>query len=390
MAGAIHGAVDCYLYENQASSLNEAQAIFTRLYKFFISLGNVTLVARNSGLGAASGDVNYWFEANPFLPNAWAVFKRASNVNRAFDYYVMIQFSSSSTSFGASPGNPGLCLATANSSCVGIAFCIGVGGDGNPWKGAGVLGANTKGATVWGTPTAGTTFLPWPRSNGTSGTHAANRENMLAIAATGGTTTNSGPFRLHCLSDDDAILIAWDPFDAFNHSFLYFGPYTPLPGLTVDYPFCLLLANNGPTLALADTFGDLAGSTAARQGGVVPQASDMVRNMKIDFLSELLAATQFEPNTADTDNASFTEYSIPVLCSEATFEQCLGNISAQTPGAMDGRLLRMMYNAPACRLNQSGTRMVLSATAMAGIKVSIPWPADTQPRGTRTRDGIVF
>src|SRR5512143_163403 len=112
MAGQIRGKIEMFF--NEGNGNNNAQALFKGLYDFLIAHPKATLVARQAGAGRAAGDIGYWDSGAPFGNNAFFVVKMARTDGdmpagpRAFDYYVLIQWSDGSTQLGASPGNPGL------------------------------------------------------------------------------------------------------------------------------------------------------------------------------------------------------------------------------------------------------------------------------------------
>jgi len=190
MAGTIRGKIECL--QASGSTQNQGQTYFTSIYRFLKQLevaGVTTEIARHGGLSSTAANVNYYDEANPFLTNAWYVFRFNTNGSRTWPWYIFVQWAWGGTSdFGQSPGNPGLILnnstlPVSTEVIVGIQCAIGFGGDQNPWNGT--TGAQaTKGSMVWRVPAnGGTNVAVFTRSNSPDWTHGRRaRGQIMAVA----------------------------------------------------------------------------------------------------------------------------------------------------------------------------------------------------------------
>jgi hypothetical protein len=169
MAGTYRGRVNCFMNVNDKDLY--AQQIFTNIYHFLKNqlepAGVVTEVARQGGLSCTAMNQNYSWEKDPFLANAWFVFKWNVNANRTWPWYLLVQYTPSSVDPNAAPGYPCKMNNIGNDtySKVMVAAAIGIGGTQNPWNGAGTMGTNTKGTPVWRIPPGGTNVAIVPRSN---------------------------------------------------------------------------------------------------------------------------------------------------------------------------------------------------------------------------------
>ena len=118
MAGPIRGKVDCF--HNSGSQFTNAQAHFKNIYDFCVAHPNMSLIARHGGLTGGAANVNYYDETNPFLSNAWFVFRMndatlesgaanpyAYGGARAFPWYLYVQWSrNDTTTWTSAPASP--------------------------------------------------------------------------------------------------------------------------------------------------------------------------------------------------------------------------------------------------------------------------------------------
>lgn len=413
MSGTPHGKVECFFYPQVNPSFNYrdiAQGVFTSLYNFFLSHPNMTLIARNGGNGGTAANVNYWDQTNPFLNNAWFVFRmntQTENVDylgpRTYPWYVLVQFQRADQGlFGASPGNPGLCDGLSSFATteirVGVQFAIGVGGDQNPWNGTGTLGANLKGDPVWKVPSGGSAVLVWPRSNsvggatGTNGAHVTSRQNCM-IAYYKDSSTQTLPSRVHFMADDDSFATFASGSDDNNYALCYFGLFTPRPNLTLQYPMVALstLMAGLPinrTLVYGSINGQGFGASSPNNGGgiVTANPADGLRGVFVEryvqFFDSFSPFTLMNPSKYFS-TPTFDEYPISLAMFEAP--QSYG-----WAGQID--FIREIATVESLARNNNSSRAVFGGTTGIGnnVKVTAPWAAGVQPRSGLYREGINF
>jgi hypothetical protein len=384
MAGQIRGKIECFL--NEGNGNNNAQAFFKALYDFFTAHPKATLVARQAGSGRSAGDTGYYDSATPFGDNAWFVVKMARTDGdvpagpRAFDYYVLFQYASNAAGFNASPGNPGLFLgstSTFSTGKVGIAVAIGVGGDGNPWNGAGTLGANTKGSPVWKVPAGGTQVHVLPRSNNSGGSHATNRENTAQIFSQ--SFGSSPKARAHVVADDDSFLIAVDNGDGNTYQATYVGLLTSRQGLALPYPFVMISDSGVLPFSMNSIYGDAAG-TSGQQGGAIHRDSTIgVRQLYMERLNILVNTSSLQPNRLFA-TPEFDEFPLACALNETPHTGFLGQVE----------FAREVGNIATHDTSSDKKRCVVGSNTVASVKLSIPWDGVTTPKSGITRQGIDF
>lgn len=191
MAGTVRGKIECLI--STGNAFNQGQNVFTSIYRFLKTqlepAGVVTEIARHGGLSSTAANVNYHDEADPFLTNAWFVFRFNTNGGRTWPWYLLVQWARGDTSdFGQSPGSPGLILNSSaapapGESIVGYQCAVGIGGDQNPWNGT--TGAQaTKGSPVWRVPAnGGTNVAVFPRSNSADWLHGIRAKGQIVAVA---------------------------------------------------------------------------------------------------------------------------------------------------------------------------------------------------------------
>lgn len=398
MSGTVKGKIECYLNAMGPTWTyrDHGQAVFKNLYDFFSAHPNMTQIARHGGVGGTASNVNYWDQTNPFLNNAWFVFRMNTAVQnplylgtRTYPWYVLAQWARTDVGvFGASPGNPGLVDATTGTGSdtrVSLQFAIGIGGDQNPWKGSGSLGTNTKGTPVWGAPTGGTGSLVWPRSNNVGGAHDTNKQNTATMFI----QTGAGTARCHFLADDDNFVFLYDQ-GAYNYSGIFFGQYVPRPELTIPYPNVMFGTGAAfvPTTRTRVYGGPLGDGYSfegiTNLGGIAGPnpLTDGVRSVMLDRYASML-----ETNTIFTPNKNFTipvtdEFPISVIMAEVpSYYGWLGQVE----------FVREVFNIEPMARKSDGTRAVMSGSqVMNAIKWAVPWaPAANMGHGT-FREGISF
>jgi hypothetical protein len=382
VGGQVRGKIECFL--NEGSGSNNAQAFFTSLYNFLVGHPNMSLIARNAGAGQGAANIGYYDGSTPFGTNAWAIFKFLATAGgggpRSFDYYLLIQHANGGA-FGSSPGDPGLLLGGGGGGggAVGIQAAIGVGGDGNPWNGAGAtLGGNTKGTPVWVSPSAGTLAHVLPRSNGSGGAHSTNRENCASLFAQ--TSSTSPKARAHFVADDDSLAIAVDVGDDNAYNLTYIGPFIVRSGLALPYP--LLLVSTGDTglpLQVGQSYGPVSGSTA-QEGGAVHRDNNVgVRAIFMERLNNIVNTTTIQPNRIFA-TPQFDEFPVPFYIDESPFEGYLGQVD----------FVREVGNIATHDTSSDKLRMVVGPATLGSVKMTIPWDGSTTPKSGITRQGIDF
>jgi hypothetical protein len=387
--------IDCYVPTVLSSSYPQcenAQGLFTTIYKFLKhleTLGITTEVARHGGLAGTASNVNYWDEMDPFKTNAWFVFRFNPNGGRTWPWYLHFQWSGAyamqaTQDFGKSPGQPGLANAavpyvSANSHVCSQA-AIGVGGDEDPWNGIGSMGTNQKGGRlsgsggagpVWTIPSGGSDVLVFPRSNYTGGTHATTKQNYTVHwAATGSNLVN----RVHLLADDDNFLFLYDRGDNGAYYAYYYGLFTPLPGITMTYPF---VATSWE--ATGTDVGPIAGTTP---GGGVSAASGGVRIVDLSRMVLFQDEWQLYPNRFIPPNVSQHD----VWRNQLSIPEA-GHIG--TVGEID--FWREVTNVVPFATNSARTKLVLGSATIQTRKLLVPWDGSTPPRRNNTiRTGTTF
>lgn len=398
MAGTVRGRVDSY--HNAGSSFLNAQQVFKVIYDFCSAHPNMTLIARHGGSGGTASNVNYHDQSNPFLPNAWFVFRMNDDTlengtatayagSRTFPWYIYVQWGrSDQLAWNSSPATPSFIDGGSmggSEGRVGVQYCIPVGSvDGTseaPWNGGGSLGTNTKGTPVWrttaGTPVGFTGSFVFPRSNNTGGSHSSNRENCSNILQ----TSSTSPVRFSVIADDDSIVFVSNPGDDLaTWQVNYFGLFTPISGLTHPYPMVHIAENSFAASGFSPgtTYGTTSGSV--RNGGIpMLSVADGVKGLVTGRYDEWFT-TLNAPNRMYALER-YDEWDIPVGMSESpTWYGYAGDVS----------FIREIYNTGPTDTSSGRTRAVIGNTAYAAPKITVPWDSTTSPRSTFTRDGVTF
>lgn len=394
MAGIVKGSVDHV--SNTPATSGSIQEMFTNVYRFFNGLASssyVTLVALQTGstpTGAPinSGGTNYHNERNPFGENAWAVWKVPSGSNaggvsrRTVDYYFLMQWASGQT-FGSAPGNPGLVFGSGGSSGE-LAFAVAYNDDGtSPWLGTTLANGNdTKGATVWNTGSH-----CFPRSNSIGGNHTTLRQNT--ISAVGISFAANTSYRYHMIMDRDTFVFIFDISDNLSYdNWMYFGWYEPLAlistgsGGSLPMAMCMAMTTVPGTNRNA-TYGDLAGTTTAQNGGIVAPvmtSAGQCRGYITDRYQTLQGVTTYSPNQ-QLVSASFDEFRVPIIVSDSPD---FGHV-----GYFD--LFTEVYNCGQNAITSgSGFTKVVFNQGGATIGMVVPWSGSNPPAFTSTRGGRQF
>lgn len=299
---------------------------------------------------------------------------------RAFDTYVLIQWSDGSTALGAAPGNPGLANGSGSALSagkVGMSVAIGVGGDENPWNGAGAtLGAHTKGSPVWKVPSGGTHVHVLPRSNNAGGSHSTNREN-LSLLFSQFAFSAAVKARAHIVADDDSFVVFVDNDDDNTYGVTYAGVFTVRQGLTLPIPF--VMAGSGVPLSMNTAYGETAGNSGF-QGGAIHRDSNIgVRQLIFERLNVLVNTTVNQPNRLFVA-PEFDEFPLACALSETPHAGLLGQVE----------FMRELGNIATHDTSTDKKRVVIGDNNVGTVKLSIPWDGATTPKSGITRQGIDF
>ena len=364
MAGTPHGRIESVSTTTTQAGTRDS---FVLMKEAFDAHPNTTRIASQYGLSASGFD--FTDGTNPAGENAFCVwrFDSASMV-----FYVLLQWSYNS-SFGASPGNPG-------DSPDGFGTCVQVAMDtsgGNPWNGdSDDDGTDAKGATVW--TANGGTLLVFPRGNGVGGSFATNKEACIKVM-----TWSPASGRYQVVMDDDGFVIAQDAGNNGGYNYLtYFGPYTPLDGITADAPYVMIQTNIAATHAVTTSIGTLANSSTTVEGGVAhPNAAKGVRTFRIDRLAQILTDTETQPNGAKSGKFDAIAPTINLYDPQG----------AGTYGAVGTPAgVKEICQVPTHESDSGRTKVAIGGTTSALVKWFIDWDGTTKPGSGTDRDGVTF
>lgn len=390
MAGTVRGKIECWSSTQDAG--NNTQEVFKAWFDFMEALdtaGVVTRVALQYGSGGTGTD--YHDGANPFGPNAFALYRWPSNGGRPEDVYLLGQWSDGSTNFGASPGDPGLINAGTGSSGGELAFAWACAfeSDGttpaNPWTGSTVNdGTDRKGATpgtgpVWEAPVGGTVSV-WPRSNtGGTHTHDTDKENMVGLLVLGSSET--GAYRYGFIADNDNFFAYVDVDRNETFAWCWFGPITPRTGFSPLYSLSMV-KDEGP-LDIAFQYGDTDGNDSTEQGGFYnPNTGDMeasVFTSLTDIMTELVQPSELG------SSARFEEFPIYLYLNTGLTDR-KGTIGTVNP------FLKVVGQTKSTDAAPDLSRITLGGNFLSSTQfnITVPWDGTTNPRSNFTRAGVSF
>lgn len=339
------------------------------------SNGLCTVVASQYGSGGTGED--FHDQANPAGENAFIYAEWDAGVLR---FGVLVQWADSS-SFGASPGNPG--LLDASSTVDGVGFQMAFREDGtSPWNGTtNDNGADSKGTPVW-TP-GGSTVHVFPRSNNPgppAGSHNTNKENCTR----GGDDLAVANFsRAHWVANEDGIFYLHDDNDDGVYTAGYMGRYTPRTGLSaITFPYVMI--NQQDTNGFwpggsSNLWGDTAGNDN-EQGGIVGIPSDGVMQAAISFPSSGAHHAAYQPNNLISPN-EFEGGRIAVFQRESVG----GTLGLA--GYLPEELISHFYNTANHNTNAAADRAYIGENTIATRKWGISWDGGAVPGTNNTRTG---
>lgn len=396
MAGPVRGKIDCYI--NTGSRYTNNQNLFKNIYDFCLSHPNMSLIARYGGVSGTAASVDYHDGTNPFLSNAWFVFRMndatlesgaanpyAYGGTRTYPWYIYCQWCrGDQQNWNAGSSNPSSIDGTTSigggSAAVGAQFAIPVGTTPGTsevaWNGAGTLGTNTKGSPVWrttaGTPAGFQGSYVFPRSSSPGGSYNTNRENCISVNF----SSSDGPYRQHIIADDDSLVLVTDVDDDGSPFVCYFGLYTLRSGVSMTYP--MVCWHDTIPQAQGTNFGTTTG--LFRQGGIALNTlTDNVRGVQFSRLDDWHNIFSQPNNMFATE--LYDEWSIPVLVNESpSFFGLVGQID----------FVREVYDWSMNDSNTGRTRIALGSNSSQGTKLLLPWNGTAIPRQNFTRAGITF
>ena len=403
MAGTLRGKIDCYL--NTGLRYNNLQNGFKNLYDFCVSHPNMSLIARHGGTGSTSASVDYHDGANPFLSNAWAVFRMndatlesgaanpyAYGGTRTYPWYIYFQMTRAdvNSSVNVAPASPcssdGVTTIGGSTAVISVANALPLGSVAGTsevaWLGAGTLGQNTKGTPVWrttaGTPTGFQGTFVYPRSNNTGGSHSANRENTGRACA----ISTDTPSRQHIMADDDSIvMMVCDGDDGTAWQMYYFGMYAPRAGLSITYPMVQIF-DPGLPLNSGTVYGPTTG--VAPNGGLTMNLlADGVRSLTFTRYDEW-SAVAFNPSRG-FPSETYDEWPVVMAASETPYIGLVGTLGTSPLTIGD------TWGVGFTDSNSTRTRSFFGASASSQeVKLALPWDGVTFPRSSLSRAGVTF
>lgn len=356
----IHGMGGCrFVYgDTAARRTQEAYVSITRFLtsSFAQSIG-IQRIAYNTGSGATGQ--NYWDQNNPIGNNAWSVY---TFLSASTPFQMLVQMANATT-FGASPGNPGLAEGVTTVPSIGFAF--GARADGSSSWGGTTLnnGNDVKGNVVWASGSS--TLFVWPRSNTGGGTHAANKHNTVVYTLGFDHAYGS---RLNVVADENNILFMHDQND-YLARILYFGKYNVRSGTVAQAPYVMLrgTTNTDPALALlTNVFGSTAGNATLEGACAHPQppsGSQTTMICGVTFLNDQVSTTA-QPNLLVSSSWRFDEYPIHIALYESTYYGYVGYID----------WIRFVFGVPPYGVSATGDRLFVGGqVAVNTTRLSVPW-----------------
>ncbi len=371
-----------------------SQNLYTNVVRFFrycASNGLCNVIASQTNNGGTGED--FHDGTNPIGENAFIVVEWLPTTGQNF--YVMVQWASFLSSFGSSPGDPGLLLG---GTAAGLGIQMAVRDDGtNPWPGTqNDDGLDRKGATP-GTPPVWTdgasTVRVFPRSNATGGTHVTPKQNMAEF----GDVFDVAPDRWHFVANENTILFVGDDGDSGTYDYYcILGRYTPRTGLEslLTTPYFMVSATAGtagfPGTGSSVDYGDTAGtgnSGSTFQGGIVALPVNDVMTTSISLPSAGSVSDLYQPNMLISPN----EY-------EPTPVSVLANESGKTGGPngtgafglagfADSEVWASVNYVPNNLTNAAGDIAYLGHTTVNNRKFALSWDGGAAPATNQTRTG---
>lgn len=382
--GQVVGWVDRTIV-NPPNDNDNNQELFTMCYQFFngpmASSSYAELHALNYGNGATG--TNFYDENDEFGQNAFAVFRIPSGSNaggnsiRQHDLYVMMQWADS-TSFGTSPGNPGL---IAGSTGDGVGFSVAFRADGgDPWGGtSNADGSDTKSDPVW--DDGGSKTYVYPISNNAGNTHATSRQNTVRFYDI---STNGVNHSLHCMADRDNIWLIFDNSDNLGHDgTMYIGVYEPPSEMSssIDSPIICWGGVAADDIVTNTDYGTSTGNNAIEGFVHAPTGSrtNDVNAMRVDRYTTVSNSVVYNPNKVFNDN--YSSFPPALFASKSPDYGHVGYLVGY-PDVFNG-LDTWSVNAA------SSSVVVGLGTAVANPRTLLPW-SGSHPRSVFTRAGREF
>jgi len=255
----------------------QATSMFIAAFKFLSGTNckelGVSLIAYNTG-SIVSGAINYpnYYSGSVLQSsvgsNAWACFRFSSATN---PFYVLIQSSEPSVTFGSTPGNPATTPIESSNGMFAFAGAALEDG-GNAWNGTSFANGNdVKGNPVWNTSS-----YCFPRQNNLGGASNSTKQAMMSVKVNA--TANTQPMYWYGIHDVGVHFIAdQNNFAIFHelgsgirmHYFHWIGKYIAIA--SNNSPLTLASISNVSTsfcnsLAAMSEIYDYGGGNAVSNG----------------------------------------------------------------------------------------------------------------------------
>jgi hypothetical protein len=196
---------------------------------------------------------------------------------------------------------------------------------------------------------------------------------------------------MNIIADDDSILVLFDGTNDNTWNCSGVVRYAPLSGYTVSRPYLMLGHGDNSLLPYSNTtYGSLAGNTNTEGGILIPTTEPGgvgVRPMWMDRLTTSNQSTSYQPANVDGTSRYQETEMVSVVNAIGETNPVFGAI-----GRPDPTILREIYNVGSADTDTSLTRAFFGgSTALANLKVSVPWDSTTTPRTYATgRTGTSF
>lgn len=401
-----YGKLDCL------SSVVTAENLSGEYYKSFcdfmsyLTASNVaTLVSWNSGSGAVSGSFNertYWDGAKRFGLGAHSLWKFHTSSTRNWEWYLYTQVVSGAdtvrqtfnTPISGYAGPVGYLNAVSNTGNRGILFqaavCFSGSSSFNPWNGSISDGSGNasqaagNGLIRWVSGANARNLYVLPRSNDVGGANSTGKDSGLALGNVHIASVTS--LRYHFIYDGDALVVAKSEGLLNTYAFSYIGAFQLRNSLTAsgicgsDYGFLMYSGDEtNNSIATNTVFGDTAGTTIVRNGGIAVPIKDMVSGSKtaIGNILGTFPDSTYQPNTLVN---KFEEFPYYIGVSEAPFVGLVGTFNTG--------LLKAMRDVQVHDTTADFSRAVFGgSTTVSNLKISTPWTGSSPPGTSTSRTG---
>ena len=387
MAGNIWGLIESYTNTaNVASNTRNIAAAILAAFEqgYNAGAGPLDRVAHYAGAGSSGNGRGFVGSGNDVGHNGFFVYRIKPSGSRVYSIYVLVQWGTSTNSFGSGSSAPGLWLNSAKQGGVGIQYAVALtsgGADANPWAGGTAFaGADAKAATVWAPPGGGTLYV-FPRSNATGGSHVTNKQNCASLVdVENGASAN--PLRVQVVGDDDNILIAVDAMDNNSYAVTLIGEMTLAEGVATPVKHAMVQFAENNSVGYVD-LGSTVGNNGA-EGALVGWNGTTYQTLmlRMVFDANYLSAT-YQPNAQRVTPGFDRITAIAMIANEAPYKGLVGNLAG---------FVGVVQNvAVHDRTSDYKLAVVGGGTALTDIKLALPWDGgSTIPKSGVTTAGVTF